>query len=372
MKTALIHYWLTNVRGGEKVLSAIAALYPDASIYTHAYQPCNMGGLFDGRDVRETFIAHLPFGRKHPQAYLPLMPRALRSLDLAEYDLVISSESGPAKGVRKRTGQRHVCYCHTPMRYLWDMHEEYYRNASLPGKMAMRLFTPALRRADIASAEAVDLFVANSAFVRERIRRIYRRDAEVVHPPVDVEMFRPAKGETSSRGFFLCAGQLVPYKRADVAIEACVRMNLPLVVAGAGPQEKALRKRYAHCPNVVFKGRVDDASLRELYINARALLFPGVEDFGIMPVEAQAAGTPVVAFGAGGALETVLPGKTGVFFHEQTPSALCAVLEEFASQSYSPSACIANARRFSMQEFSKAFASVLEKPSGCTGGKDLV
>lgn len=342
MKSALLHYWLTNVRGGEKVLAALARLLPDADVFTHAYVPERLSGLLEGRRVRESFIARLPLGRSHPQAWLPLMPLASRSLDLDAYDLIVSSESGPIKGVRRRSrsGQRHVCYCHTPMRYLWDCWDEYYRNASLPGKAAMRLFTPPLRRADHKSAESVDLFVANSRFVADRIKRIYGRDAEVVHPPVDVAFFSaatvpPAGGEP----YYLYAGAKVQYKRLDLAQEACRRLGRRLVVAGGGA--------------------VSDEELRSLYAGARALLFPGLEDFGIVPVEAQAAGTPVIAYGAGGALETVADGVSGLFFPEQTVDSLVGAIEEFESRSWSADACRNNARRFAPEVFDSAMRRIL-------------
>lgn len=330
MNVALLHYWLTNVRGGEKVLAALAGMYPDADVFTHAYVPEMMNGLLAGHRVHESFISRLPLGRRHPQAYLPLMPAASRSLKLDGYDLIVSSESGPIKGVRKPPSARHVCYCHTPMRYLWDMYDEYYRSAGLAGKLSMKAFTGYLRREDLRSAESVDAFVANSAFVAERIKRIYGRDSTVVHPPVDVEFFSSA--EPREKGdYYLFAGAPVKYKRMDLAEAACRRMGRRLVVAGGG--------------------NVTDDELRETYAGARALLFPGVEDFGIVPVEAQAAGTPVIAFGCGGALETVLDGKTGLFFKEQTVESLCNAIEVFESRTWDAAECRANAARFSKARF---------------------
>ena len=340
MKTALLHYWLTNVRGGEKVLAALADMFPDAGIFTHAYRPERLGGLFAGRRVTESFIARLPFGRRRPQAYLPLMPAASRSLDLSGCDLIVSSESGPIKGVRKPSGARHICYCHTPMRYLWDMHDEYYRAAGPLGRAAMRLFTPYLRREDLRSADSVDVFVANSEFVAGRIRRIYGREAKVVHPPVDVGFFSAApKAGPEGAPYYLFVGASVPYKRMDIAVEACRRAGRRLVTAGGGS--------------------ATDEELRNLYAGARALIFPGVEDFGIVPVEAQAAGTPVIALGAGGALETVIDGETGLFFREQSAEALCGAIEEFESRAWSPEKCRANAARFSADAFRGGMAAVV-------------
>ena len=341
MTIALLHYWLTNMRGGEKVLAALGRMFPGADIYTHACLPSSVSCLKSHR-VRESFIARLPLGRKHPQAYLPLMPMATRALKLDGYDLIISSESGPIKGIRKPKGARHVCYCHTPMRYLWDMHDDYYRDAGLGGKLAMRLFTPYLRKEDLKSAESVDQFIANSHFVAERIKRIYGRDSVVIHPPVDVAFFSSPFEHSNNRTFeqspyYLFAGANVKYKRLDLAEAACRRMGRKLVVARG----------------------VSDEELRSLYAGARALIFPGLEDFGIVPVEAQAAGTPVIAFGEGGALETVRDGETGLFFREQTVESLCAAIEEFEGRTWDPGKCRANAMRFSSREFENGIRFVL-------------
>ena len=341
MKTALLHYWLTNMRGGEKVLAALGEMFPNADIFTHAYIPSRVSCLASHR-IRETFIASLPFGRRHPQAYLPLMPRATRALKLDGYDLIVSSESGPIKGIRRPTGARHVCYCHSPMRYLWDMHDEYYRDAGLGGKLAMKLFTSYLRKEDLKSAESVDRFVANSHFVADRIKRIYGRDSIVIHPPADVDFFSAAIDQSADRTiehspYYLFAGANVKYKRLDLAEAACRRMGRKLVVA---------------------KG-VSDEELRSLYAGARALLFPGLEDFGIVPVEAQAAGTPVIAYRGGGALETVADGKTGLFFGEQTVESLCNAIEEFEGRTWSAADCVAQARHFSKEVFVGAMRRVL-------------
>jgi glycosyltransferase involved in cell wall biosynthesis len=257
------------------------------------------------------------------------MPAATRALKLDGYDLIVSSESGPIKGIRKPKGARHVCYCHTPMRYLWDMHDEYFRSAGIGGKLAMKLFTPYLRREDLKSAESVDEFVANSAFVAERIKRIYGRESVVVHPPVDVEFF-----EDCTRGagdYYLFAGAPVWYKRLDLARAACERLGRRLVVVGGGGFSRE--------------------ELRSAYAGARALLFPGVEDFGIVPVEAQAAGVPVIAFRGGGALETVREGETGLFFDSASVESICNAIEESEGRRWNPELCRENALRFSARVF---------------------
>lgn len=363
MKTALLHYWLTNMRGGEKVLAALGDMLPDADLFTHAYVPSNVPAFARFR-VTESFVARLPFGRRHPQAYLPLMPAATRALKLEGYDLIVSSESGPIKGIRKPRGARHVCYCHTPMRYVWDLYDDYYRTAGIGGKLAMRIFTPYVRKEDLKSAESVDVFVANSAFVAERIRRIYGRDAVVVHPPVDVDFFAqpgvlPPAFPFAPKSYYLYAGELRDYKRPDLAVEACLKMNRRLVVVGNGKMREALARRVAGRDTVVFAGRVSDDVLRGLYAHARALLFPGVEDFGIVPVEAQAAGTPVIARAVGGACETVADGRTGCFFADDSVSALCTAIESFEAHAWTAAACRERAQGFSHARFVAACRAVL-------------
>lgn len=361
MKQALLHYWLTNMRGGEKVLAALAEMLPDSDIFTHAFaEPMRDGSskepFWHGHRVTESFIARLPWGRKKPQAYLPLMPLASRRLDLSAYDLVISSESGPIKGIVRRPGQKHVCYCHTPMRYVWDMYDDYYAAAGLAGRAAMKLWTGYLRHEDLRSAESVDVFVANSRFVSERIRRIYGRESIVVNPPVEVDFFR---GEYPKEDYYLIAGELVSYKRADIALEACVKMGRRAVVVGNGKLRARLEQLYAGNPSVSFLGRIGDEELKNAYGRARALIFPGVEDFGIVPVEAQAAGTPVIAYGMGGALETVSPGETGLFFRKQTVESICEAIEEFESREWSAESCRAAARRFGHNRFKAEMSAVL-------------
>lgn len=365
MKTALLHYWLTNMRGGEKVLAALGEMFPEADIYTHAFGSRLREESGDDRvaywrqhRVRESFVAKLPMGRRHPQSYLPLLPLASRSLDLRDYELIVSSESGPIKGVRKPAGARHVCYCHTPMRYVWDMYDEYYARANRLQKLMMKVFVRSLRRAELRSAESVDSFVANSRFVADRIRRIYGRESTVVYPPVDVEFFaRPALAEVPHEGYYLFAGQLTGYKRPDLAIAACAKMGRKLVLVGDGNRLASIRRK--NLPNVHLAGRVSDDELRSYYAHAKALLCPGLEDFGIVSVESQAAGVPVIAYGQGGALETVEEGRTGLFFRAQTVEALCAAIEEFESRSWSGDACRANAARFTKAKFVDEMSRVI-------------
>lgn len=358
MKTALLQYWLTKSGGAEKVLGALGEMYPDADLFTHAYLPAKAPG-FERFNVSESFISRLPLGREHPQAYLPLLPFASRTFDLSAYDLIISSEAGPIKGIRKRPGQRHVCYCHSPMRYIWDMYDEYYRNAGLAGKIAMRMFTPYMRYADLKSAESVDVFVANSRYIAGRIKRIYGRDSEIVYPPCNIEFFMQAGAPVQKKDYYLVAGRLVGYKRADMALQACLRMGRKIVILGTGEQEGLLRTLAGKSDLVTFLGRVPDDELRRVYQEARALLFPGLEDFGIVPVEAQAAGTPVIAFGEGGALETVKAGETGLLFQEQTVDGLCRAIEEFEGRSWERDKCRENAKVFGIAAFKNGMKNIL-------------
>ncbi len=355
--TALVHYWLTNMRGGENVLAELCGLFPDADIFTHACARSKMPGKILSHKITETFIGRLPGAHSGCQKYLPLMPLALKRLDLSGYRLIISSESGPAKGFRKPAGAFHVCYCHTPMRYLWDMYDDYYRAAGFAGKLAMRIFRDPLRRYDLASADSVDRFIANSEFVAERIRRIYGRDSTVIHPPVDTSFFQAAR--EPKEDYYLFAGQLIGYKRPDLAAAACRRMNRKLVFVGDGPMRRMLER--PGDPLIRFTGRVEHEGLRKLYAGAKALIFPGIEDFGIVPLEAQAAGTPVIALGKGGALETVVPEKTGIFFPEPAVESLCGAIEQFESMKFEDSVLRKNPERFSCAVFDHKFMDFIRE-----------
>ena len=355
-KIALLHYWLTNMRGGENVLSEIASLFPEADIFTHAYNPSVMNKVFGSHKITESFIGKLPGARKNCQKYLPLMPLALSKLDLSEYELIISSESGPSKGIRKPAGAKHICYCHTPMRYLWDMYEDYYNSTGLAGKIAMRTFKNYLRKYDLHSAENVDVFIANSKFVAERIKRIYKRESEVVYPMVDYNFF--SQGSYEKKDYYLLSGQLISYKRPDLALKACAKMGRKLVIAGTGGMEKELRKIAGS--NVTFLGRISREDLCKCYAEARALIFPGIEDFGIVPLEAQSAGTPVIALGIGGALETVAAGKSGVFFERPDADCLADAIREFEKTEINSAGCRANAQNFTPEIFRKKLTRIIE------------
>jgi glycosyltransferase involved in cell wall biosynthesis len=326
MKVAIVHYWLVNMRGGEKMLEALLEMFPQADIFTHVYNPKAVSALIREKRVFTSRINRLPFAKKIYQLYMPLMPDALLDFNLQDYDLVISSEAGPAKGVVPAPNAYHLCYCHSPMRYLWDMYHEYFREAAPPVRFFMKRLIPSLRVWDVTSANLVDRFVTNSRHVANRIRRIYNREAEVVYGPAPVEQFLNAERKPSD--YYLFFGQVTGYKRADIAIEACVQSGRKLVVAGAGVKKKYKRKN-RKSGLISFLGRVSDEEAAALYAGARALLYPGIEDLGLVPIEAQAAGCPVIAYRDGGALETVKENVTGLFFDKQTPESLIAAMDFF-------------------------------------------
>jgi len=326
MKVAIIHYWLVNMRGGEKMLEALLEMFPQADIFTHVYNPKAVSAIIKEKQVFTSRINRLPFAKKLYQLYMPLMPDALLDFNLQDYDLVISSESGPAKGVVPNPNAYHICYCHSPMRYLWDMYHEYLKGTNPLVRLFMKRLIPALRLWDITSANLVDRFITNSHYVAKRIRRIYNREAEVVYGPAQIERFLNI--ERKPADYYLLFGQITSYKRADIAIEACVKSGRKLVVAGAGAKKKDIKK-YEKSGLVKFRGRISDDDICELFASAKALLYPGIEDLGLVPIEANAAGCPVIAYRGGGALDTVKEGVTGFFFDEQTPQSLIAAMERF-------------------------------------------
>jgi glycosyltransferase involved in cell wall biosynthesis len=369
VRAAIVHYWLLNRRGGEKVLDALCRLLPDADIFTLFCDPATLSPAIRSHRIVTSFLNPL---RSHYRSLLPLMPMALESFDLRGYDLVVSSESGPAKGVITSSGTRHICYCHTPMRYLWDLYPA-YRNEWTRSRWKRALMTPVanyLRLWDYSSAARVDRFVANSRNVQSRIRKTYRRESEVVYPPVDVDSFYCK----ASEDYALAVSELVPYKRIDTLVRCFSRSGRRLKIAGAGPEYRALRAMASS--NVEFLGRVTDEELRELYARCRFFLLPGEEDFGIAPVEALASGKPVVALGRGGALETV-PFFGGAFYDEPEPDAMGHAIARLESveSSVRPADLQAWARQFSEEEFMRRMAAVLnatDRAESCTAPHDPV
>lgn len=349
MKVAIIHYWLCNRRGGERVIEALCEMFPQADIFTLVHDKDRLQSkIIAEHKVTPSFLQKLPFAKRHYQFYLPLMPMALEQFDLRGYDLILSSESGPAKGVIVPPDARHLCYCHSPMRYIWDMTHDYMDTASIFTKVASVPLFHYLRMWDALSANRVDRFVANSRTVKRRIASCYRREAEVIAPPVDVEAFAPAQ---EREDFYLLAGELVAYKRPDLAVEACNALGKRLVIIGGGPMEEKLRKIAG--PTVTMLGRCDFNVLRDHYARCKALLFPGLEDFGIVPVEAMASGAPVLAYGKGGILDSAVEGETALFFNTQTCEALVDCIERFETHGVSMNAqeLTNHAKRFSASHF---------------------
>ena len=356
MRVALTHDWLTSFGGAERVLVELQAVFPRAPIYTTVYDPADLPPEARGWDVRPSFLQRVPFARRHYRAFLPLMPFAFEAFDLSAYDVVLTTASACAKGVIVPPSTRTLCYCYTPPRYLWDQYHEQTRTAR--AKPLVALAAHWLRMWDRAAADRVDRFIAISETVAARIRRYYRREAEVIYPPVDTSLFVPSGREPED--FLLVVARLVPYKRVDLAVAAAARLGLPLWIVGDGPDRARLAAMAG--PTVRFLGRLPDAEVAGLYARARAFIFPGMDDFGIAPVEAQAAGRPVVAYGRGGALETIVGGATGVFFHEQSVDALAAAIDQAWSAGFDPAACRANALRFDAAVFRERIARAVAAP----------
>lgn len=362
-RVAIVHYWLVSMRGGERVLERLLDLFPGADVFTHVYDPDKVSAKIRAANVRETFVGRLPGARKHYQKYLPLMPMALEELDLRGYDLVISSESGPAKGIITSPDSVHLCYCHSPMRYLWDHYPDYKASAGAVSRMVMPAMFHRLRQWDVSSASRVDTIVANSSFIARRIRKVWARDAGVVHPPVAVNEFKPSD-QVSDR--YLWVSQMTPYKRADIALEAFNRLGVPALMVGDGEMFKHVSQNAG--PNVEVRRRLTFAELKEAYATARALVFTPEEDFGIVPVEANASGRPVIAFGHGGATDSIVDGKTGLFFREQTVAALCDAIERFDAwlPRFRPEDAVANAARFAPEVFDAGILQALDRYAGQT------
>ena len=366
MKVALVHDWLTGMRGGEKCLEVLCELFPDASLYTLLHNKGSVSETISRMRIETSFVQNLPFVTDHYRKYLPLFPTAIEQFDLTGFDLVISSSHCVAKGVITSPETCHICYCHTPMRYAWEMYYTYFSKNSLNPvvRWTVPFFMNYLRTWDERSSDRVDHFVANSQNVKRRIQKHYRRDAEVIYPPVDTGYFGMSKNQGE---YFLVVSALVPYKRIDLAVLAFNELNLPLLIVGEGAEKKKLMKMAKK--NIKF---IDWQSGRELigyYQQCSALIFPGEEDFGIVPVEAQACGKPVIAFGKGGATESVegaypghdlAPSHTGVFFHPQTAEALSVAVRRFESARFDPVRIREHALRFDKAVFKKEIREFIE------------
>jgi glycosyltransferase involved in cell wall biosynthesis len=360
LRVALVHYWYVRRRGGERVLEVLADMFPQADIFMLVYDPGSLADSIKAHKITGSFLQKLPQVKRYYGALLPFFPIALEQLRLDEYDLVISQESGPAKGVITRADACHICYCHTPMRYLWDMYHDYLDDAPFGplGRAFYSLVSHYLRQWDYASAARVNHFVASSQNGAKRIRKYYGRESDVIYPPVDVDSFSVSDAHDD---FYLVVSPLVPYKRIDLAVEACNVLRRRLIVIGDGPEKSALMKVAG--PTVAFLGFQTDKVVREHYRRCRAFLFPGEEDIGLTPIEAQASGRPVIAYGRGGAVETVggfYPGEdadpeeaTGLFFAEQSADSLMEAILAFEAVAwkFSPALIRAQAERFDVRHF---------------------
>jgi glycosyltransferase involved in cell wall biosynthesis len=326
LRVALVHDWLTGMRGGERVLLELCRLFPSATVHTLLWNRGSVHPEIEARVRQTSFLQKMPGVAGGYRGYLPLFPAAARSLSVNGADLVLSSSHAVAKGVRVTPGVPHVSYVHTPMRYVWDETDSYFQfgEGCAWKRAGLSLLKPYLRRFDVETARAVNYFIANSENVRGRIRRFWGAEAATIPPPVDTDFFSPADRAQNS-DYYLIVSSLEPYKRIDLAVEAFRRLRRPLVIAGGGTQERELRAKAPQ--NVHFAGRVSDDQLRGLYRGCRALIFPGEEDFGMVPVEAQACGKPVICYGRGGVTESVADGETGIYFGAQEPEALAEAVE---------------------------------------------
>lgn len=376
MKIALIHDWLTGMRGGEKCLEIFCELFPEATLFSLLHLKGTMSPAIEKMDIRTSFIQNMPFLKTKYRHYLPLFPTAIEDFDLKGYDLILSSSHCVAKGVLAHPGTMHFCYCHTPMRYVWSMYHDYFGQGRVKGlqKTVIRFSSNYLRMWDVLSANRVDYFIANSNHVRKRIEKYYRREAAVIHPPVDTASTWLSE---KNDDYYLVVTALVPYKRIDVAVKAFNHLNKRLVIVGQGSEEKHLKKIAGK--NIEFVGWAVGTELQNYFANCRALIFPGEEDFGIVPVEAQAFGKPVIALGIGGALETIsgiwaandkntnlaLPEQsTGVFFNESTPDSLIKAVEFFEKKQFSAKLIRQHALQFDKVLFRQRIKSYLEEKSG--------
>lgn len=359
MKVALVHDWLTGMRGGEKVLEIFCDLFPQADVFTLLHIPGQVSDRIEKHRIVTSFLQKFPSVETKYRYYLPLMPKAIESLDLSAYDLVISTSHCVAKGAVPRKDAVHVCCCFTPMRYIWDQYEHYFGPAaSLPVRISMGMIRPYLQNWDVRSSARVQHFIAISDFVAGRIKRYYRRDSMVIYPPADTNYFSPST-ENSPGEFYLIVSALAPYKRIDIAIEAFNRNKKPLKIIGSGQMETKLKLMAE--PNIEFFGWLSNDEILRYYQNCKALIFPGIEDYGIVPVETMACGKPVIAFNEGGVTETVAEDKTGIFFDEQTPESLIEAVRHFEMMTWDSAEIRNHALKFSIDAYRKKIASTLRQ-----------
>lgn len=359
MKIALIHDWYYTNGGAEKVIKTINKSFPNCEHFAlfDVMSDTDKMNLLNTTKVTTTFIQKMPFISKFHRKYLQLYPYAIEQLDLRPYDVIISSSSAVAKGVLTNSNQIHICYCHSPMRYAWDLYHQYLEESKFGffSRIYAKYVLHKLRLWDVISANRVDYFISNSAYIAQRINKIYQRKATVICPPVNVNYFSTV--ENPARDFYFTASRMVPYKKIDIIVEAFAKNGKKLIVAGNGPELKKIKSKANS--NVTFIGQITNDKLKEYLQNAKAFVFAAEEDFGIIPVEAQACGTPVIAYGKGGVLETVIENKTGVFFDEQTPESLNKAIDKFEKMNFEPALIRENALRFSEERFIKEISEFI-------------
>jgi glycosyltransferase involved in cell wall biosynthesis len=360
-RIAIVHEWFTGMRGGEKCVEGLCEVFPNAHLFTLVHVKGSVSPTIERMPIRTSFIQHLPFAETKYRHYLPLFPKAIEQFNVSEFDIVISSNHAVAKGVRAKPGTLHICYCHTPMRYIWNLYDEYFGKgrAGILTRLGMKLFVNSLRRWDVRTAQSPHHFIANSRNVQARIKQIYNRDSMVIYPPVDTSLFQLSN---VSGKYFLVVSAFVPYKRVDLAIEAFNRTGDRLVIIGNGPDDEKLRALAK--PNIEFLGWQPDEVLKKYYAECRALIFPGEEDFGIVPVEAMASGKPVIAFAKGGALETVIDTperKTGILFDEQSVESLIDAIERCKRTTFDAESLRAHAMLFDREVYKRTLKEFVER-----------
>lgn len=365
MKVAIVHDWLVNYGGAERVVEQMLKMYPDADIYTLVYDKKKMGKIFPEEKVHPSFIQKIPKATKLYTKFLSLMPKAFESFDLTSYDLVIASSSSCAKGVITSPNTAFVAYIHSPMRYAWDLYYDYFMNAGILTRFFMKRQMPAIRQWDFLSSQRINTLVANSSYIKKRIKKFWNRDSKVIFPPVDVDRLSP--NNLPAEDFYVVFSRFVSYKRVDLAIKACGQLGKKLIVIGSGSQEselKTLASKYRKA-DIKFTGRINDEEVKVYLQKCRAMIFSAEEDFGIIPVECQACGRPVIAFGKGGALETVNENTTGIFFQEQNEESLKEAIVRFekleGEGTFKTTVIVEHAQKFSAERFRRELQAVIDE-----------
>lgn len=355
MKVAIVHDWLTNMGGAEKVVIALHELFPDAPIYTSVANLKKLDPLFSKMNIKTTFIQKLPFSKSKYNRYLPLFPVAFESLDLRGYDVIITSSSSiGAKGILRDSTSIHICYCHTPPRYAWDFYQEYLYSVGSFQRLFIRPLMHYLRMYDQLSANRVDFFIANSSNVAERIKKIYQKNSKIIYPPVETAKFSVSH---KSEDFYLVVSRLVQYKRIDIAIRACNELNKKLVIIGKGEEMESLKQIAG--PNIQFLGYQPDSVVKDYMERCKAFLFPGYEDFGITPVEAQACGKPTIAYGKGGALDYVINMETGILFDEQSVDSMISAIRKLENHCFDPMLISRHVQKYDKMVFGSKLSSFI-------------